>query len=862
MRLNFSFQHSIAAMFAVFSLFSVFSITFPQVASATNAVSTNAGVGSNFSPSAAIVTTGSTTVFSVTLDNGYKMTVSGCGGTSVSHAAPGIHSYATGVISGACTVTASTTAISGSITSSPGCTIGAGSSTCSSTVSWTTTNVTSAALVGGGSPSLTTTSGVNIARTLTRGTNTYTLYDSTYVGTDGLVQLAQASSPAVCELGTYQSSTSSLCVPSPSANILVSTSSIGYGETVSVTWLSADATSCAVKNGEVLISTAMSNSLGSSQMLTSTSTLTIDCWNADDIHAIDSKIVGVSPAPTGGIMAAPSCIISVGSSTCTGVVAFKMINASSPQVYITPPSSSQVLLWNNIASSTNQTYEYNGAGSYLWTSNSNGVALTGASTVISCAGGSTWDGTFGKCVSLPQVSWTVGSSTWTYNSSGSNVANPGFGERVGLSYSSSNAAQCDYQNPVGTHQFYSNSNNWVNQAFIFSHNYRVICTNAAGSVSADLSVIPTTVDALPVALEIPQYVVPSTTFIATATMRNTGTKEWDISNPTPHKFCIAGASQPVWGIDCAPSFGTTSQNGIKTFNFMLTAPNTPGDYSLYFSMREDGLYNESGSSFSNGPGGYYFGTTPSPSGDPLAIDSTGAPDPVAPSYVRVRSPKLVAMPSTVTFPDTVVGDPASNALVTVYNIGGGTINDTVLKTLAGPFSCSGGGAICPFTLGPGTSTKVSISFLPATTTWHSQTIRASSTSVNSVSILNIMGQGVDLLKFTPELTLDFGDAQGISGAYKRVKVTNQSTVATATNISIDTSSTTLFTCVSNCPIGSLVPGESTWVRLKFQPPLLKQGDTATIYNGSITFNVMAPIKTFIGNITGRAVPVKIDFREQ
>jgi hypothetical protein len=98
-------------------------------------VSTSAGTGGSISPTSRTVNYGSTTTFTVTPNSGYSIgTVSGCSGS-------GSSTYTTGAITGACTVSATFLALSGSLTpASSSCVIALNSSSCNTTLTWSTTN--------------------------------------------------------------------------------------------------------------------------------------------------------------------------------------------------------------------------------------------------------------------------------------------------------------------------------------------------------------------------------------------------------------------------------------------------------------------------------------------------------------------------------------------------------------------------------------------------------------------------------------------------------------------------------------------------------------------------------------------------
>jgi hypothetical protein len=102
----------------------------------TNIVSTSAGTGGSISPTSQTVNYGSTTTFTITPDSSHLInSVTGCGG-SLSGS-----TYTTGAITGACTVSATFKAMTGTLTpASSSCVIALNSSSCTTTLSWSTTN--------------------------------------------------------------------------------------------------------------------------------------------------------------------------------------------------------------------------------------------------------------------------------------------------------------------------------------------------------------------------------------------------------------------------------------------------------------------------------------------------------------------------------------------------------------------------------------------------------------------------------------------------------------------------------------------------------------------------------------------------
>ena len=160
--------------------------------------------------------------------------------------------------------------------SAVGCTIAANASSCGSTVSWTTANLTvnpTAITRNTGSPASFTPSplaGGTQATTLGYGQTDFYLYHNA-------VLLAQSSATASCAGGTtWNGSICQVNPPAPTASLTANPTSIPLGNSSTLTWSSTNATSCSGFGFNT--GGATSGSLAVSPA--STTTYTVSCTGA------------------------------------------------------------------------------------------------------------------------------------------------------------------------------------------------------------------------------------------------------------------------------------------------------------------------------------------------------------------------------------------------------------------------------------------------------------------------------------------------------------------------------------------------------------------------------------------------------
>ncbi|TSC69191.1 MAG: Uncharacterized protein G01um101456_292, partial [Parcubacteria group bacterium Gr01-1014_56] len=168
----------------------------------------------------------------------------------------------------------------------------------SSTLAWSATNATSCTASGGAFTGTKAVSGTQVLSNLT-STQLYTL---TCTGSGG---------------SASQSTTVTVSAPPPSAptvTLLASPTSVVSGQSATLTWSSANATSCTASNGW----TGTKATSGTQTLSpTATQTYTITCTGAGGSANQSTTITVTQPVPTVTFSASPTSIVSGQSSTLT-----------------------------------------------------------------------------------------------------------------------------------------------------------------------------------------------------------------------------------------------------------------------------------------------------------------------------------------------------------------------------------------------------------------------------------------------------------------------------------------------------------------------------------------------------------------
>jgi hypothetical protein len=304
-------------------------------------------------------------------------------------------------------------------------------------------------------------------------------------------------------------------------------------------------------------------------------------------------------------------------------------------------------------------------------------------------------------------------------------------------------------------------------------------------------------------ITVPSYVTPGQVFSGTISMVNSGTNPWlsDANSATPHRL---GSQNPqdnaTWGVSRVGLSANVPAGNTATFTTNFTAPTTEGDYAFSWKMVEETVQ--------------WFGATCDP------LTSIG-------NKIRVKNPQLAVLPANYGFPDQVAGDPASTLLLHVANLGGGNISGGNITGFSGPFNCT---SSCNFTLGPGETKDISISFAPMATGTFSTTLSVNATGQTSVPVTTY-GNGVEKLVVSTDPTatvstnpLDFGESATTRPKYLNFTIKNQSLSQSGGTVTGITPTNPVFTCVTGCsftlpPSTSSTPSIQT-IRLKYVPTVI------------------------------------------
>jgi hypothetical protein len=408
---------------------------------------------------------------------------------------------------------------------------------------------------------------------------------------------------------------------------------------------------------------------------------------------------------------------------------------------------------------------------------------------------------------VPVVTWTPGPTlSIPYNA------------RATFSFTSTDAVTCSYYDvdivSATTSEIALSPLNattslpqWVNVGpYQKDFKRRVICQNPFGQAgSADIYVTVLQNNASCGTFTVPSYVTPGQIFSGTITMVNSGVNAnpWlkDANSATPHRL---GSANPqdntVWGLSRVSLPNDVAAGGTGTFTTNFTATTTPGDYAFSWRMLEEAVQ--------------WFG----PVCDPVTPNS---------NKIRVKDPQLAVLPANYGFPDQVAGDPAKTILLHVSNLGGGNIAGGNITGFSGPFSCT---TLCDFTLGPGETKDISISFAPSATGSYGTTLHVNATSQPTVDVTTY-GNGIEKLVFSTDPTatvstnpLDFGDSATSRAKYLNFILKNQSLSQPAGTVVSIIPDNPVFTCVSGCSF-TLPPSSSSTVsmqtiRMKYLPTVL------------------------------------------
>ena len=305
------------------------------------------------------------------------------GGYSCTVSFTGTPAYPAGAENGAIQGSTSCALLpTGTISASPNpCSISAGASTCSSTISWSTANTPSATItIPNGQTFAGGTSGSQVASWIPNGSVLFTLRDSN--GNP----LSTVNVTGACASGTTWNGT--VCAENPpTATLTASPNPVAYDGRSTLTWSSTNATSCTA-GGPWSNSGTLSGS-GLTNPLTSATTFTFQCTGPGGTSPLASVTVNVNAAVVNGACASThySCTAGTSANNVAGATAYTWTCQGSGGG--TDASCSEAILPTATLSASPTTITTGGSSTLTWSS-------TNATSCTSAGGFSTGGATSGS----------------------------------------------------------------------------------------------------------------------------------------------------------------------------------------------------------------------------------------------------------------------------------------------------------------------------------------------------------------------------------------------------------------------------------------------------------------------------------
>ncbi len=272
----------------------------------------------------------------------------------------------------------------GTISASPNpCTIAAGASTCSSSITWSTSNTPSATVtINNGTQTFAGgTSGTQAAPWIPNGSVLFTLNDS-----NGNA-LSTVNVTGTCASGTTWNG--SVCAANPpTATLTASPNPVAYNSRSTLTWSSTNATSCTA-GGPWSNSGTLSGS-GLTNPLTSATTFTFQCTGPGGTSPLASVTVNVNAAPVNGACASTHY-------SCTAGTSINNVNGSTAYTWTcqgsgggTNASCSEAKLPTGTLSASPTTITSGQSSTLTWSStNATSCTAAGGFTTGGATSGST-----------------------------------------------------------------------------------------------------------------------------------------------------------------------------------------------------------------------------------------------------------------------------------------------------------------------------------------------------------------------------------------------------------------------------------------------------------------------------------------
>ncbi len=212
----------------------------------------------------------------------------------------------------------------------------------------------------------------------------------------------------------------------------------------------------------------------------------------------------------------------------------------------------------------------------------------------------------------------------------------------------------------------------------------------------------------------------------------------------------------------------------------------------------------------------------------------------------LHAQNISVSPKLVRFPNQGIYSASSTYSVTLWNNQTGTLKISNIQTAA-PFTQSNN---CGPSMTPNARCTINVTFAPTAVQYYASTVTITDSAGNSPQVVNIDGNGVMPVKYTPVLGGFYFNHQIVNtpSTPQPVTLTNQQ----AAPISFSgMSSASEFPFTTNCGDGhgggTLAGGASCTVLVTFDPPAV------ATYNGSLTINESAYGSPIVIPLTGSGI---------
>ena len=209
-------------------------------------------------------------------------------------------------------------------------------------------------------------------------------------------------------------------------------------------------------------------------------------------------------------------------------------------------------------------------------------------------------------------------------------------------------------------------------------------------------------------------------------------------------------------------------------------------------------------------------------------------------------------PTSLTYGNVALGS-ASSLNLKITNTGASNLIITAI-TVTGPYQSANCGSA---TITPNGSCTVSVTFTPTTTGSATGTLTITDNASNSPQVVNLSGNGVPAVSFSPPSLTFPNQAVGTASPAKNISIVNNQTVP-LTNVSVTTTGN--FTA-SGCP-STIAAQSSCVVSVTFTPPTTGTSTGSLVVNDSATSSPQSASLTGSGVQPVTLSPIGANFGNQ